>query len=168
MRTKNQFLRLADRLQRVQLLVAASALIILMMVTVFDVFLRYVFRWPIRGSYDIVETMLLVFAFNGMAAAFYGRRNIVIDLFDILFGARAAAVMIRTADILSVICLGGMVWAMVLPMTQAYQYGDVKMELRLPIYVLWAVAIASLIGTIFCGLVTLAAKPATADSRHSE
>ncbi len=168
MTTNDRLLRLADRLQRVQLLIAASALIFLMMVTVFDVFLRYLFRWPIRGSYDIVESMLLLFVFNGMAAAFFGRRNIVIDLFDILFGARAAAVMIRFADVFSLICLGGMAWAMILPMMQAYQYGDFKFELRLPIYLLWAVSLVSLMGAMFCALVTLVAKPAVADSGHAE
>lgn len=167
MKATDRLLRLAGSLQRAQLLVAAAALVILMMVTVLDVFLRYVFIRPIRGSYDTVETMLLVFVFNGMAAAFYGRRNIVIDLFDILFGARAAAVMIRVADLLSVICLGVIIWAMIQPLTQAYQYGDVKLELRVPIYMLWAIAIVSLTATLSCALVTLVAKPVIADSRHS-
>ena len=39
------------------------------------------------------------------------------------------------------------------PARQAYAYGDIKMELRLPIYVLWIAALASLAGTIFCALV---------------
>ena len=82
MSARDRLLRLAGTVQRVQLWFAAAALIILMTVTVADVFLRYVFNRPIRGSYDTVETMLLVFVFNGMAAAFFGRRNIVIDLLD--------------------------------------------------------------------------------------
>ena len=46
---------IADRLQRIQLWLAALALIILMLVTVADVFLRYVFNNPVRGSYDLVS-----------------------------------------------------------------------------------------------------------------
>ena len=65
------------------------ALVALMTVTVADVFLRYLFNRPVRGSYDLVESMLLVFVFNGMAAAFFGRRNIVIDLLDSFVGERA-------------------------------------------------------------------------------
>ena len=57
---------------------------------------------------------------------------------------------------------------MLLPAGQAYAYGDIKMELRLPIYVLWVVALASLAGTIFCALVTLVAKPATAGTGRTE
>src|SRR5437879_602366 len=90
----------ADRLQRLQLWLAAAALVILMTVTVADVFLRYLFNKPIRGSYDIVESMLLVLVFNAMAAAFFRRRNIVIDLIDSLVGARATAVFVRIADVL--------------------------------------------------------------------
>ena len=165
---RERLLAVADRVQRAQLWVAVAALVVLMMVTVFDVFLRYLFNRPIRGSYDMVETMLLVFVFNGMAAAFFGRRHIVIDLLDSLVGARATAVLIHLADVLAVVCLGLLAWAMLLPAGQAYAYGDVKLELGLPIYVLWLIALVSLAGTIFCALVTLVAKPATADSGHLE
>jgi TRAP-type C4-dicarboxylate transport system permease small subunit len=161
-------LRLADRLQRAQLWLAAGALVILMMVTVADVFLRYLFNSPIRGSYDMVDTMLLIFVFNGMAAAFFGRRNIVIDLLDSAVGARMTAVLIRVADVLSILCLGLIMWAMLVPAMQAYAYGDVKMELRLPIYVLWVIALVSLAGTMLCALVVLLTRPATADAGRPE
>jgi TRAP-type C4-dicarboxylate transport system permease small subunit len=164
MSARERLLKAADLLQRFQLWLAAGALVILMTVTVVDVFLRYLFNRPIRGSYDTVESMLLVFVFNGMAAAFFGRRNIVIDLLDSFVGPRATAVLIRIADALSVICLGLLAWAMLLPARQAYAYGDIKLELGLPIYILWIVALAGLAGTMFCALVTLVAKPATAGS----
>ena len=97
---------LADRVQRSQLWVAEAALVILMLVTVLDVFMRYLFNRPIRASLETVEVMLLVFVFNGMAAAFFGRRHIVIDLLDGVFGARITGMLIRIADVLSVLCLG--------------------------------------------------------------
>jgi TRAP-type C4-dicarboxylate transport system permease small subunit len=159
MSARQRVVGLADRVQRSQLWVAEAALVILMLVTVLDVFMRYLFNRPIRASLETVEVMLLVFVFNGMAAAFFGRRHIVIDLLDGVFGARVTGMLIRIADVLSVLCLGLLAWAMLLPATQAYQYGDVKMELPIAIYVLWIVALASLAGTIFCALVTLLARP---------
>jgi TRAP-type C4-dicarboxylate transport system permease small subunit len=158
----------AGWVQRIQLWVAASALVILMMMTVIDVFMRYLFSRPIRISYETVETMLLVFVFNGMAAAFFARRHIVIDLLDNLLGRRLTATLIHIADVLSVLCLGLLMWAMLLPATQAYQYGDVRLELRIPLYVLWIVALASMAGTMFCALVTLVAKPAVAEPGRAE
>ncbi len=159
---------IADWLQRFQLWLAAAALMILMGVTVVDVFLRYLFRSPVRGSYDTVECMLLVFVFNGMAAAFFARKHVVIDLIDPVLGTRGTAMLVRVADVFSVICIVLMMWAMLTPMTQAYQYGDIKMELRLPIYILWIAALVGLTGTLFCALVTLVARPADANAGPDE
>lgn len=158
----------ADRLQRLQLWVAAVALTILMMVTVLDVVLRYLFNHPIRYSYDTVESMLLVFAINAMPAAFFTRRHVVIDLIDGAIGPRATAVLIRIADMLSVLCLVLLMWAMVTPALQSYQYGDVKMELRLPIYVLWIAALVSLAGALFCAFVALTGRPVSAKHEFAE
>lgn len=167
MNARERLVSLAGWVQRGQLWVAASALVILMMVTVLDVFMRYLFNRPIRASLDTVEVMLLVFVFNGMAAAFFNRRHIVIDLLDSVLGGQVTGILIRIADFLSVLCLGLLAWAMLLPASQAYQYGDAKMELPIPIYVLWIVALASMAGTIFCAMVTLVAKPARAERGHA-
>jgi TRAP-type transport system small permease protein len=168
MGARERLVMLARWVQRSQLWLAAGALVILMMVTVLDVLMRYLFNRPVRASLDTVEAMLLIFVFNGMAAAFFGRRHIVIDLLDGVLGARITRVLIRIADILSVLCLLLLAWAMLLPASQAYQYGDAKMELPVPIYTLWIIALASLAGTIFCALVTLVAMPAAAEPRRAE
>jgi len=158
----------ADRVQRLQLWLATAALVALMLVTVADVFLRYLFNRPVRGSYDFVESMLLVFVFNGMAAAFFSRRHIVIDLIDSAVGVRLTAVLIRVADLLAIICLALLIWAMLTPATQAYQYGDMKLELRLPIYILWIAAFVGLAGTAFCAIVALVTGPATPAAGRAE
>jgi TRAP-type transport system small permease protein len=162
MTLRHRLLAAVDRLQHIQVWIAASALVILMMVTVADVILRYLFNSPVRGSYDIVECMLVVFVFHGMAASFFNRRNIVIDLIDSAVGERMTAVLIRLADVLSVVCLVLLAWAMLGPAIQVYQYGDRKMELGLPIYVLWIVAFTGMAGTILCALTALVAKPPAA------
>jgi TRAP-type transport system small permease protein len=168
MSVRERLLELAGWVARTQLWLAAAALVVLMMVTVFDVALRYLFRLPIRGSYDMVEITLLVFVFNGMAAAFLGRRQIVIDVLDKALGPRLAAALVRVADVLSVLCLALLIWAMLLPAGQAYQYGDVKMELRIPVYLLWWTALASCGGAILCAAVTALAKPAAAERGRPE
>jgi TRAP-type C4-dicarboxylate transport system permease small subunit len=160
--------KLVERLQLAQLRLACVALVALMLVTVADVFLRYLFNSPIRGSYDIVESMLLIFVFNGMAAAFFGRRHIVIDVIDSFVGMRVTAALIRLSDVLSVVVLILIFWAMINPAVQIYQYGDVKLELRLPIYLLWIAALIGLAGTILSAIVVLFARPATPEIGHSE
>ena len=167
MTLRDRLLVIADRLQRVQLWLAALALVILMMITVADVTLRYLFNSPVRGSYDMVESMLLVFVFNGMAAGFFQRRHVVIDLIDAAVGRRGTIVLIRIADVLSVICLALLMWAMLQPAMQAYDYGDRKLELNLPIYVLWVVALAGLAGTLICAVIALWS-PTPTHARASE
>ena len=167
MTLRDRLLVIADRLQRIQLWLAALALIVLMMITVADVTLRYLFNSPVRGSYDMVESMLLVFVFNGMAAGFFMRRHVVIDLIDAAVGRRGAIVLIRIADVLSVICLALLMWAMLQPAMQAYDYGDRKLELNLPIYILWIVALAGLAGTLICAVIALWS-PTNVHARASE
>jgi TRAP-type C4-dicarboxylate transport system permease small subunit len=151
---------LLDRLRIAQLRLAALALVVMMLVTVVDVFLRYAFNRPIRGSYDLVEVTLVFFVFHGMSTAFLQRRSIVIDLVDTFAGQRIVAALIRFSDVLSILALGLFAWAMLGPATQAFEYGDRKLELNMPIYWLWIVALAGMAGTILCAFGALIGRAA--------
>jgi TRAP-type transport system small permease protein len=143
---------LIDRLQRAQFRVAACALMVMMLSTVIDVFFRYAFNKPLRISYDLIESMLVIYVFHGIAAVFLKRRNIVIDLIDTLVGGSVVRFLIHVADALSILCLIMLAWAMTGPAMQAFNYGDRKLELGLPLYVLWAVALVGMAGTILCAI----------------
>jgi TRAP-type C4-dicarboxylate transport system permease small subunit len=142
--------RLLDRLRIAQLRLAAVALVVMMGVTVADVFLRYAFNSPIRGSYDLVEVTLVVFVFHGMSTAFLQRRNIVIDLIDTFAGRALVVALTRIADVLTLVAVALFAWAMLGPALQAFEYGDRKLELNLPIYVMWIVALTGMAGAILC------------------
>lgn len=143
---------LLQRLARAQMRLAATALFVMMMSTVLDVFLRYSFNRPLRFSYDLVESMLVIYVFHGMAAVFLRRRNIMIDIIDSIVGARVVRVLIILADVISILCLAVFAYAMVQPAVQAFQYGDRKLELELPLYVLWIFALAGISGTLVAAL----------------
>jgi len=137
-----------NHLQRAQLILAGLALTVMTLVTVGDVFLRYMFNSPIHGSYDIVEACLIVFVFHGLAAVFFRRQNIVINLIDSPLGVRLRDILVRLSDIVSLGCLLLLAWAMFAPAWQSYVYGDYKIELGLPVFVLWILAGTGIIGTI--------------------
>ena len=103
---RDQTLALLERLRVAQLRLAAAALVVMMCVTVIDVFLRYVFNSPIRSSYDMVEAMMVLFVFNGMSTAFLQRRNIAIDLVDSFVGRRVVGALIRLSDVSDRRCAG--------------------------------------------------------------
>jgi TRAP-type C4-dicarboxylate transport system permease small subunit len=140
------------RLQAAQLRLAAIALMIMMVGTVLDVFFRYVFNKPLRISYDLVESMLVIYVFHGISSVFLARRNIVIDVIDQLVSPKILRVFAAIADIVSVMCLLLLLWGMWEPAMQAYQYGDRKLELGLPLYVLWGLALTGLLGTLACAI----------------
>jgi TRAP-type transport system small permease protein len=156
---------LLDRLRMAQLRLASVALIVMILVTLLDVFMRKVFNSPIRGSYDLVESMLVVFVFNGMSTAFLQRRNIVIDLVDSFAPRAVVAALIRVSDVLVVVTLALFSYAMITPAMQAFNYGDRKLELGLPIYILWAAALLGIAGAVLCAIGALAI---SVRSRHDE
>ena len=147
---RNRALAAFERLRRIQLRLAAVALIVMMGETICDVTLRYLFNAPIRGGYDLVSSMLVVFVFNGMSTAFLQRRNIVIDLIDSFVHRNLITVLIRIADVLAVLMLIMFAYAMLTPALQAYAYGDRKLELQLPIWILYVIAGIGMAGAIAC------------------
>lgn len=118
----------------------------MMIVTLLDVFLRYVFNSPIRGSYDLVETMLVVFVFHGISTALLQRRNIVIDLINSFAHRLVVIVLIRISDVLTLATLALFAYAMITPAMQSFNYGELKMELQVPIWYLWALALSGIAG----------------------
>ena len=145
-------LGLLERLRVAQLRLAAVALIVMMCVTVVDVFLRYVFNSPIRASYDLVEATMVLFVFNGMSTAFLQRRNIVIDLVDSIAARGTVRFLIRLSDLLTILTIVLFIYAMFTPALQSYGYGERKLELGLPIWILWAAALIGIAGAALCAL----------------
>jgi TRAP-type C4-dicarboxylate transport system permease small subunit len=150
---------LLDRLRVVQLRLASVALVIMMLVTLLDVFMRYAFNNPIRGAYEMVEAMMAVFVFNGMSTAFLQRRNIVIDLVDSLLQRSIVVALIRMSDVLTVATITLFAYAMIKPAMQSFAYGEVKMELQVPIWWFWAAALFGIAGAILCSTGALIAPP---------
>jgi TRAP-type C4-dicarboxylate transport system permease small subunit len=149
-----------QRLQRAQFRLAAVAIVVMMLATVVDVLCRYAFNKPLRFSYDLTESMMVIYVFHGMAGVFLKRRNIAIDLIDTFASGNLIRFLIVVADGLSITCLVLLAWAMTGPALQAFNYGDRKLELGLPLYVLWAVALLGIAGTTLCALAAAIAGPA--------
>ena len=163
---QQQAYSLLDRLRIAQLRLASVALIVMMMVTLADVFMRYVFNSPIRGTYELVEAMLVVFVFHGMSTAFLQRRNIVIDLIDSFVPRYLVIALTRISDVLTVAAIVMFAYAMITPAMQSYSYGEIKMDLHIPIWWEWAVALIGIVGAILCALGALLL-PAT-PQKHDE
>ena len=74
--------KLQDLMQRSLGLITAVLLFMMMILTLLDVFGRYLFNSPIMGAYEITELMLVVLIFAGIPLAGANDEHIAVDLID--------------------------------------------------------------------------------------
>lgn len=131
------------------------ALAAMMLVVVCDVASRYLFNHPVRGAYDLVEMLLPLTIFFGLPSVVAGRQEIVIDLIDGLLPQGVRRVFIGVSSLLGIAMLCFVEWSMWGPAQQAYRYGDVKLELNTPVWILWIPAFLGIGATILAALKVL-------------
>jgi TRAP-type C4-dicarboxylate transport system permease small subunit len=145
------------RLARVQLIFAMLALVVIGAVTVLDVVLKYLFNAPIVGAYDLVESLLPVVIFHGLPTAILRRQVVVIDLLDHVVREPTRRLLVVAGDLATAIAFCTIGAALVAPAKLAFDYGDRKIELGLPLAVIWAVVILGMIGTILAAAANVVA-----------
>jgi TRAP-type C4-dicarboxylate transport system permease small subunit len=158
-------MRLIFRIANLQLMLAMLALLVMGAVTACDVFLKYVFSRPIIGAYDLVESLLPVVIFHGLPATLLRRQTIVIDLIDHFVDRGARRALIAISDAVVLVMLIVITWALVAPARQALDYGDRKIELGLPLAVIWGLVIAGMVGVVLAAMasIVISDRPRDAD-----
>ena len=148
-------MRLIVRIANLQLMLAMLALLVMGMVTACDVFLKYVFSRPIIGAYDLVESLLPVVIFHGLPATLLRRQTIVIDLIDHFLDDRGRRALIAISDAVVLVVLIAITCALIAPARQAFDYGDRKIELGLPLAVIWGLVIAGMAGVVLAAMASI-------------
>ncbi len=85
-------------------------LVAMMMVTVTDVVLRYVFNAPIRGALDLSKMLLLLTVFSAVPYCAHKRGHVAIDLFISGLGNRAGNVVSAIVALPGILILGILSW----------------------------------------------------------
>lgn len=147
--------RLLEGYFRFLLLIPVLTLVAMMLTTVADVFMRYVFNAPVRGSYDIVEICLLISIYFALPAVLLEGRPILIDLIDGFAAPGLVRVLKSVAAFGTVAALCFVFWSMLKPAMDAYDYGDVKLELNLPVWIIWIIALFGVLNSILASLMVL-------------
>ena len=143
-----------DQAVRASSFIATLALVAMMLTSVADVAMATLFKRPITGTYDIVETTLVFAVFLGIPATFLHNGNIVVDVVDFVASAATIKRLKVLAAVTSFAFLVLLVWNMLPQAQDAYRFGDKKPELGLPLYVLW---VPMLVGTSLSALAVLVA-----------
>lgn len=167
MHSLSRLAALLERYFRWLSLAAGAALIVMMLVTVADVFMRYIFNAPVRGSYELVEICLLISVFFALPQVISTGQEIVIDLIDGLMPPGAVSLLKTAAALATAAVLLFLVWSMLQPATEAYSYGDVKLELGFPVWILWSLALFGLANSLIASLFALSTWHGS-DGRHPQ
>lgn len=146
---------LLDRLLKIMAVFSTLALIVMMLVTVADVSMANFLHRPIVGTFDLVATLLVFAVFLGMPITFHTEANVVVDVVDHFASGQTVAKLRFTSRILSLLFLLILLYNMLSPALDAYQYGEKKPELGLPLFVIWIPILIGVAIAIWSVVVTL-------------
>lgn len=119
--------------ERVLAMLAATLLFSMMTLTFVDVVLRYVFNAPIKGSFEVSETLMAVLIFAGLPLVSRFGEHITIDSVVRLAPPslqRWGAVVVQLGCAAALV---GMAWLLWLRAVRFANAGDVTQTLKLPI-----------------------------------
>ena len=125
-------------------MVAAVAIFAMMVLTCVDVFLRYFFRKPIPGTYEIVALLGAVAASFAMAHTLAKKGHVAVSLIVQMFPKRLQAIIESFISIFGIVLFGLITWQSILYGMDCQRAGEVSLTLELPFYpIIYGVALGA-------------------------
>jgi TRAP-type C4-dicarboxylate transport system permease small subunit len=121
---------------------AAIFLAAMMLLTVADVVLRSVFKYPIHGTFELVELGLACTVFLALPAVFLRDQHLVVDIVDHLGKPRLVRLLDLFGAVASFAVLAVMLWQMALLARDMHAFGDVTADLSIPKIYYWIPVLA--------------------------
>jgi TRAP-type C4-dicarboxylate transport system permease small subunit len=112
--------------------VSIAAAAVIMVLTSVDVLMRRLLDMPIRGSFEISESLLVVTIFCSVAYVMVLRGHIVVDVFTSKYPRRYRKSLSVIALFLSLIIVGLICWGSILLGLEQYRVGEASVLLHLP------------------------------------
>lgn len=125
--------------------VGVLALIAMMLWTVVDVITRYALARPLTGSIDLVEVTLVLVVFFALPECFRREEQVTVDVVDHIAGSRAVAVFKLLGLLATLAFLALLGYTGIQPLADAWQFGDRKPDLPIPIYLLQGAVEAAIV-----------------------
>jgi TRAP-type C4-dicarboxylate transport system permease small subunit len=112
--------------------IAASALLLMMMVLTFaDVVARYLINHPIRGAFEITELTLLVLIFAGLPLVSHADEHVTMDFIDRILPPRARLAWIRVMHGVCAAIMFFLAWQVWIKAARIAGYADTTDVLRI-------------------------------------
>ncbi|MCW5730935.1 MAG: TRAP transporter small permease [Alphaproteobacteria bacterium] len=132
------FLHLAlYRLTRLMAMFGALFLMGGMLVTCADIFIRN-FGNGIFGTTEMVQLSVVTLAFLAIPYTFLAEGHIAVEIFTDRWGARAQALARAFGAALGIFFMTALFWFGLIKALQKIEYGDVSMNLGIPLGFFWA------------------------------
>lgn len=113
--------------------IAVASLCGMSLLTVVDATGRYLFNYPIIGSVELVELMMIAVIFSSIPLMTRSRGHITVDGFSHLFSARAVDLQDRFGAVLATVVSGFLAWVTWGKATSTADYGDMTAMLGIPL-----------------------------------
>jgi len=113
--------KISDLTSRLAAGLAACVLAAMMLLTGVDVILRYIFAWPISGSLELTEFMMVIVIAFGLAYCALQKRHVRIDLLVSRLPDRAQAVMNSIANLAFLLLFVLITWRSFYRMQSMYE-----------------------------------------------
>jgi TRAP-type C4-dicarboxylate transport system permease small subunit len=138
-----------DRLDRALGLLSAVPLALIVVITFADVFARYLFSSPIRGSVEMIEFAMALVIFTAMPLVTRHRGHVTVSLIDGVLRGRAVAIRRLVCDGLSALALGLMAWRLALHGADDFEAGTRTIVLEwLQAPLTWAMALLAAVSAL--------------------
>ena len=139
-----------DRAVEVALgLAAAAVLFVLMALTCYDVFARYLFARPLPGGLEITEILMAAIVFAALPLVTLRQEHVMVDLFDAITPDWMLRLQNVVAALLSALVTAVLAWRLLVRAERMQDYGDTTAVLRIPLYPLtYAMAILMLVTAV--------------------
>jgi TRAP-type C4-dicarboxylate transport system permease small subunit len=119
---------------RVMIIASMVVLVGMMMLTVSDVFLRYIFKNPVPDSQQITEYLMVCVAFLGMAWVAVKNEHIAVNLIVPRFSQRVQAIFDSVTYFLGLGVLVLISWRTFIESTFVRQFDPGTLLLKIPAY----------------------------------
>ena len=112
----------------------AGFLFLLMFLVTVHVIGRYIVAFPIPGSVELIEFLMVLVVFLGLAECAITRGNVSVDLFVDLMPKKARAVIDAFTSLLSIAIVSLIAWQSAVQAKILFQSGHVSGVLHIPHY----------------------------------
>jgi TRAP-type C4-dicarboxylate transport system permease small subunit len=122
----------ASAFDRILGMISIIPLAVIVCLTFADVFARYVFSAPIKGSIEIIEYAMALVIFSALPLVTRQRGHVSVTLFESLFKGKTKRLKNVLCDALSAIALLMLAWRISVQATDDLQASTTTMVLGLP------------------------------------